>query len=57
VDLSSVGQPKGEAVTGEWRQLRNGELQNLWSSQDVLRRMKWEDIIKIDLEEAQDRDQ
>jgi len=64
--------PKRDEVTGEWKKLHNEELNNLYSSPDILRviksrRMRWEDNIRMDLREvgrgcvdwmelAQDRD-
>jgi hypothetical protein len=44
--LRGIFGPKGDEVTGEWRKLHNGELQNLYSSPDIvrqikLRRMRW----------------
>jgi hypothetical protein len=32
--------PKGDEVTGEWRKLDNGELQNLYSSPDIIRQVE-----------------
>jgi hypothetical protein len=44
--LRRIFGPKRDEVTGEWRQWHNGELQNLYSSPDIIRqiksrRMKW----------------
>jgi hypothetical protein len=33
--------PKRDEVTGEWRKLHNEELHNLYSSPDIIRRMRW----------------
>jgi hypothetical protein len=32
--------PKRDEVTGEWRELHNGELHNLYSSSDIIRHIK-----------------
>jgi hypothetical protein len=32
--------PKREEVTGEWRELHNEELNNLYSSPDIIRQVK-----------------
>jgi hypothetical protein len=32
--------PKRDEVTGEWRKLHNEELQNLYSSPDIIRQVK-----------------
>jgi hypothetical protein len=32
--------PKRDEVTGEWRKLNNGELHNLYSSPDIIRKIK-----------------
>jgi hypothetical protein len=44
--LRRIVQPKGNGVTGEWRKLHNEELNDLYSSTNVitvirLRRMRW----------------
>jgi hypothetical protein len=43
--------PKGDEITGEWRKLHNGELDNLYSSPDIIRqtksrRMRWMEQVK-----------
>jgi hypothetical protein len=38
--LNTVFGPKRDEVTGEWRQLHNGELHNLYSSPDIIRQIK-----------------
>jgi hypothetical protein len=38
--LRRIFGPKGDEVTGEWRKLHNGELHNLYSSQDIIRQIK-----------------
>jgi hypothetical protein len=38
--LRSIFGPKGDEVTGEWRQLHSGELRNLYSSPDNIRQIK-----------------
>jgi hypothetical protein len=38
--LRRIFGPKGDEVTGEWRKLQNGELHNLYSSPDIIRRIK-----------------
>jgi hypothetical protein len=32
--------PKRDEVTGEWRKLHSGELHNLYSSPDIIRKIK-----------------
>jgi hypothetical protein len=44
--LRRIFGPKRDEVTGDWRKLHNGELQNLYSSPDIIRqirsrRMRW----------------
>jgi hypothetical protein len=38
--LRRISGPKRDEVTGEWRKLHNGELHNLYSSQDIIRQVK-----------------
>jgi hypothetical protein len=38
--LRRIVGPKREEVTGEWRNLHNGELDNLYSSPNVIRQIK-----------------
>jgi hypothetical protein len=38
--LRRIFGPKGDEVTGEWRKLHSGELQNLYSSPDIIRQIK-----------------
>jgi hypothetical protein len=38
--LRRISGPKRDEVTGEWRQLYNGELHNLYSSPDIIRQIK-----------------
>jgi hypothetical protein len=38
--LRRIFGPKRDEVTGEWRKLHNEELHNLYSSPDIIRRMK-----------------
>jgi hypothetical protein len=38
--LRRIFGPKGDEVTGEWRNLDNGELHNLYSSPDIIRQIK-----------------
>jgi hypothetical protein len=38
--LRRIFEPKREKVTGEWRNLHSEELQNLYSSPDVIRQIK-----------------
>jgi hypothetical protein len=35
--LRRISGPKRDEVTGEWRQLHNDELHNLYSSPDIIR--------------------
>jgi hypothetical protein len=37
--LRAIFGPKRDEVTGEWRKLQNGELHNLYSSPDIIRRI------------------
>jgi hypothetical protein len=43
--LTKVFGPKRDEVTGEWRRLRNEELYDLYSSQNVIRVIKSRSII------------
>jgi hypothetical protein len=38
--LRKIFGPKRDEVTGEWRKLHNGELNNLYSSPDIIRQIK-----------------
>jgi hypothetical protein len=38
--LRGIFGPKRDEVTGEWRKLHSGELHNLYSSPDIIRRIK-----------------
>jgi hypothetical protein len=38
--LRRIFGPKRDEVTGEWRKLYSGELHNLYSSPDIIRRIK-----------------
>jgi hypothetical protein len=38
--LRGIFGPKGDEVTGEWRTLHNGELHNLYSSLNIIRKIK-----------------
>jgi hypothetical protein len=38
--LRRIFGPKMDDVTGEWRKLHNGKLHNLYSSPDIIRRIK-----------------
>jgi hypothetical protein len=38
--LRRIFGPKRDEVTGEWRQLQNGELYNLYSSPNIIMQMK-----------------
>jgi hypothetical protein len=38
--LRRIFEPKEDKVIGEWRKLHNGELHNLYSSPDIIRRRK-----------------
>jgi hypothetical protein len=45
--LRRIFSPKRDEVTGEWRKLHNGELNDLYSSPNIVwvlkpRRMRWE---------------
>jgi hypothetical protein len=35
-----IFEPKRDEVTGQWRELQNGELNNLYSSPDIIRQIK-----------------
>jgi hypothetical protein len=39
--LRRIFGPKRDEVTGGWRKLRNEELHNLFSSPNIIRRMRW----------------
>jgi hypothetical protein len=39
--LRRIFGPKRDEVTCQWRKLHNGELHNLYSSPDIIRRMRW----------------
>ena len=39
--LRRIFGPKGDEVTGEWRKLRNEELNNLYCSPNIVRMIKW----------------
>jgi hypothetical protein len=44
--LRGIFGPKRDEVTGEWRKLQNGELHNLYGSEDIMgqiksRKMRW----------------
>jgi hypothetical protein len=39
--LRRIFGPKRDEVTGEWRKLHNEELHNLYSSPNIIRRMRW----------------
>jgi hypothetical protein len=39
--LRRIFGPKRDDVTGEWRRLHNDEPHNLYSSPDIIRRMRW----------------
>jgi hypothetical protein len=49
--------PKRDEVTGDWRKLHNEELQNLYSTQNIIRmiksrRMRWaEHVVRMDRRE------
>jgi hypothetical protein len=36
--------PKGEEVTGGWREFRSEELLNLYWLQNIIRKVKWRDM-------------
>jgi hypothetical protein len=38
--LRKIFGPKRDEVRGEWRKMHNGELHNLYSSPDIIRRIK-----------------
>jgi hypothetical protein len=38
--LRRIFEPKREEVTGKWRKLHNRELHNLYSSPDIIRKVK-----------------
>jgi hypothetical protein len=38
--LRGIFGPNGDEVTGKWRKLHSGELHNLYSSPDIIRRIK-----------------
>jgi hypothetical protein len=38
--LRRISGPKRDEVTEEWRRLHNGELHNLYSSPDIIRKIK-----------------
>jgi hypothetical protein len=38
--LRGIFGPKGDEVTGEWRKFHYGELHNLYSSPDIIRRIE-----------------
>jgi hypothetical protein len=38
--LRRIFGPKRDEVTGEWRKLHNGGLQNLYTSPDIIRQIK-----------------
>jgi hypothetical protein len=38
--LRRISGPKRDEVTGEWRKLHSGELRNLYSSPDIIRKIK-----------------
>jgi hypothetical protein len=39
--LRRIFGPKRDKVTGEWRKLHNEELRDLYSSQSIIRIIKW----------------
>jgi hypothetical protein len=39
--LRRIFGPRRDEVTGEWRKLHNEELHNLYSSPNIIRRMRW----------------
>jgi hypothetical protein len=41
--LRRIFGPYRDEVTGEWRKLHSGELRNLYSSPDIIRRIKSEE--------------
>jgi hypothetical protein len=38
--LRTIFEPKRDEVTGDWRKLHNEELNNLYSSPNIIRKMK-----------------
>jgi hypothetical protein len=42
--LRRIFGPKRDEVTGEWRKLHNEELQNLYSSSDIIRQVKANEV-------------
>jgi hypothetical protein len=38
--LRRIFRPKRDEVTGEWRNMHNGELHNPYSSPDIIRQIK-----------------
>jgi hypothetical protein len=42
--LRRIFGPKGDEVTGEWRKLHNEELHNLYSSPDIIRQVKANEV-------------
>ena len=42
--LKRIFGPKRDDVTGEWRKLNNGELNDLYSSPNIFRVIKWRRI-------------
>jgi len=42
--LSRIFGPKRDEVVGEWRKLHNGELNDLYSSYNIVRVIKWRGI-------------
>jgi hypothetical protein len=57
--LRRIFGPKGHEITGEWRKLHNGELNNLYSSPDIIRqskssRMRWVGRVERTIEERKE---